>query len=175
MPAVVSSSVSSAWMDFWRFRPGFVVAEASGGAWLSCSEGALSALRLRGLPLFPGVGFSIVAGASDCRASLLATGVLRDLPLGLGVGVPFFFLLAPAVAGVPGLVDDRLRLRGVGSPSSSVKPLSGTVVVVVRGPRRGLGWGVGDPNRSRLTFGPPTLARPGFVMGLPSGPASTVT
>jgi hypothetical protein len=177
MPAVVSSSVSSsARIDFWRLRPGFLVVEASGGARISLSEGAPSAFRLGGLPLFPGVRFSVVSGASDCKASLLATGVPRGLPLDLGVGVPFFFLLGPAAAGVPGRTDDRLRLGGVGSPSSSVRPLSGTVVVVVCGrPRRGLGWGVGDPNSNRLTFGPPTLERPGLVMGLPSGPASTVT
>jgi hypothetical protein len=132
-------------------------------------------LRFGGRPLLLGVGWSRTAGVSDWRASLLGVGVLRGFLVdAFGVGVPFFLLLGPAIVGVPGLPDERRRRRGtaMASASSSVRPLKGIVVVVVLRPRRGLACGVGEPNRRRLTLEPPG---PPLDMGMPSGPASTVT
>lgn len=93
--------------------------------------------------------------------SLLGTRASRCFFVVLGVGFLAFRPLAAeaAVAGVPGLAEEDLRRRrgfGVASFSSSVKPLKGTVVVVVLVLWCGLGWGVGEPNKRRFTLGPPT-------------------
>ena len=105
------------------------------------------------------VGFGVASGSgtliSEVRSSDSLIFDRRGRPGVLRIGAAFFFA---AVAGVPADFGGLPRRFGVGateldgaSLSSSVRPFSGTTVVVVFSLRRITLFGVGDWNSFRFT------------------------